>query len=206
MNKNHDLASVRLKLDQMHEARETALAGTRLVIQLSSKCIKHVHRRQFDEAKSFADQAKHKLSEIKSSLAEQPEIFYHGYVQDSEKEYVEAVATLAIVTGGNVPSYEELNVAPTSFLHGLGEAASECRRTILDHMRHGNMDQAERLFLWMEVVYDELSSFDFPDGLTGGLRRTNDALRAVVERTRSDMTLTLSQKQLQNAIENLSKK
>ncbi len=201
MNESHDLTEIRMKLEQMHLAREAALSGTRLVIQLSSKCIKHVHRGQFSEAVELSNRAKDKLSEISSSLEGQPEIFYHGYVQDAEKEYVEAIATLAIVQSLPVPEFSSLNVAATSYLHGIGEAASECRRTVLDRMRSGDMEQAERLFAWMESVYDELGSFDYPDGLTGGLRRTNDALRAVVERTRSDMTLTMCQKQLQNAIE-----
>jgi translin len=48
----------------------------------------------------------------------------------------------------------------------------------------------------METVYDDLITFDFPDAMTGGLRRTCDALRAVIERTRSDLTATSSQQAL----------
>jgi translin len=48
----------------------------------------------------------------------------------------------------------------------------------------------------MESIYDDLITFDYPDGLTGGLRRTCDALRAVIERTRSDLTMTRLQGQL----------
>jgi translin len=48
----------------------------------------------------------------------------------------------------------------------------------------------------MEDIYESLITFDYPDGMTGGLRRTCDALRAVLERTRSDLTLTAIQRQL----------
>lgn len=52
----------------------------------------------------------------------------------------------------------------------------------------------------METIYDDLITFDYPDSLTGGLRRTCDALRAVIERTRSDITLTHSQQELLAAL------
>jgi translin len=53
----------------------------------------------------------------------------------------------------------------------------------------------------MGDVYDMLVAVDYPDAVTGGLRRTTDALRAVLERTRGDLTTTLLQARLQKAIE-----
>jgi translin len=53
----------------------------------------------------------------------------------------------------------------------------------------------------MEDVYDLLVTIDYPEAVTGGLRRTADALRAVLERTRSDLTTTILQVRLQAAIE-----
>jgi translin len=53
----------------------------------------------------------------------------------------------------------------------------------------------------MEDVYDLLVTIDYPDAMTGGLRRATDALRAVLERSRSDLTTTLLQARLQAAIE-----
>ena len=58
------------------------------------------------------------------------------------------------------------------------------------------MDVAERILGRMEEIYEDLITFDYPDSLSGGLRRTCDALRAVVERTRSDLTATASQREL----------
>jgi translin len=53
----------------------------------------------------------------------------------------------------------------------------------------------------MEDVYSLLVTIDYPDGVTGGLRRTTDALRAVLERTRGDLTTTIVASRLQAAIE-----
>ena len=52
----------------------------------------------------------------------------------------------------------------------------------------------------MDDVYGLLVTIDFPDALTGGLRRTTDALRAVIERTRGDLTNALVAARLRAAI------
>ena len=53
----------------------------------------------------------------------------------------------------------------------------------------------------MDEIYSLLVTIDYPDGVTGGLRRTTDALRAVLERTRGDLTTTIVAARLQAAIE-----
>ncbi|HYA69480.1 MAG TPA: hypothetical protein VED63_12180, partial [Acidimicrobiales bacterium] len=85
--------------------------------------------------------------------------------------------------------------------NGLAEAASELRRHLLDRLRGGEIERGEQLLTAMEDVYDLLVTVDYPDAITGGLRRTTDALRAVVERSRSDVTTTVLQTRLQRAIE-----
>ncbi len=53
----------------------------------------------------------------------------------------------------------------------------------------------------MDEIYSLLVTIDYPDGVTGGLRRTTDALRAVLERTRGDLTTAMVGARLQAAIE-----
>lgn len=180
----------------MHEGREAGLVKCRLLIQTSAKCIRHVHRHQFDEAEALLVQAKEIAASARQALQAFPALYYAGYLQDAEKEMVEAAAVLAVVNNRPYPTPEELGVGMTSYLNGMGEAASEVRRYALDVMRHGDLGQAEGILLQMETIYDDLITFDFPDSMTGGLRRTCDALRAVIERTRSDLTATSSQQAL----------
>jgi translin len=52
----------------------------------------------------------------------------------------------------------------------------------------------------MDEVYSHLITIDFPDALTGGLRRTTDMLRGVLERTRGDLTVAVRQEELQAAL------
>jgi translin len=186
----------RLSLEDRHRTREAVLAQSRKLIQTCSKCIKHVHRRQMEEAEKLLSEAGETAAAMRSLAADQPEVLYAGYIQDAEKEMVEAAALIALISGSPIPGSYELDCGVTSWLHGMGEAASELRRYVLDEMRAGNLDEASRLMRLMEGIYDELTTFDFPDGLTGGLRRTCDALRAVIERTRSDLTMTHIQNEL----------
>lgn len=188
--------SIRPELEGMHAARERALKESRALIQVCSKCIRHVHRKQFDEAATLLAQAKDMAAQSRRSAAPHPEILHAGYLQDAEKEMVEAAAVLAMACNEALPDVQSLGVSIPSFLNGMGEAASEARRFLLDEMRAGRHEEAERILAVMEAIYDDLISFDYPDGLTGGLRRTTDALRAVIERTRSDLTMALGQREL----------
>jgi translin len=53
----------------------------------------------------------------------------------------------------------------------------------------------------MDEIYTLLSTVDFPDAVTGGLRRQTDVLRSVLERTRGDLTIGMRQEQLQAALQ-----
>ncbi len=194
------LTPLRAEMDGRHKVREGALQKCRLIIQTSSKCIRHIHRRQFDQAEKLLKEAKQLSNAAREEMDGFPTVRYASYLQDAEKEMVEAAAVMAIVRQSPLPSASELGVDAVSYLNGMAEAASECRRYVLDDMRNGNMSEAARMLAQMESVYDELVTFDYPDSLTGGLRRTCDALRAVIERTRSDLTLTQVQRELMDEL------
>jgi translin len=198
MNQSWDaiVADLKEHAQGMHEAREAGLVKCRLLIQTSAKCIRHVHRHQFDEAARLLDQAKSIAKEARDALQPFGALYYAGYLHDAEKEMVEAAAVLAIVHDQPYPSAADLQVGVMAYLNGMGEAASEVRRYCLDEMRHGDLQKAEKILAQMETIYDDLITFDFADSMTGGLRRTCDALRAVIERTRSDLTQTVSQQEL----------
>ena len=190
------VAALRSELELKHEAREAALKQCRTVVQLCSKAIKCVHRDEHESAHMLIEEARILASQTRHVLSSFSDLLFAGYVQDAEKELVEAAMTYAIVTDSDWPSAYDFGVSAQTYLNGAGEAASELRRYALDKLRAGDLDEAERLLGIMEGIYDDLTTFDFPDSLTGGLRRTCDALRAVVERTRSDLTMTRVQHDL----------
>ena len=189
------VSELRDRAQGMHEAREAVLVQCRKLGQLAAKSIRHVHRHQFDEAEALLEEAKIVAKSARELLAPHPEL-NPAYLHDTEKEMVEAAAVLAIVRGRPYPTVDDLGAQVMSYLNGMGEAASEVRRFALDEMRRGHIEEAALILQQMETIYDDLITFDYADSMTGGLRRTCDALRAVIERTRSDLTATASQQEL----------
>ena len=192
---------VRKRLDAANAARETGLAAARRTIQSSSQSIRATHRLEWDQAALLADAAGESLRAAQDALAPYPQLAASGPLHDAAKEYAEARLTLALAADRPLPSPEELRIADASWLNGLAEAASELRRHLLDRLRAGDLDRSEQLLAAMDEVYALLVTVDYPDALTGGLRRTTDALRPVLERTRGDLSTTILQQRLQRSIE-----
>ena len=200
-NDQHQLRKLteqaRTLLTSKHEAREQALRLSRSINQLSSIAIRHVHRGEYQETVRLIDEIKTLLSETKEIALAHQEIYYAGFVQDAHKEYAEASLTLAFITRSDIPSPEDLGIAYAPYLNGLGEVIGEMRRYILDRLRLGDTSRSEEILDLMDEIHTELFSLDFPEAITGGLRRTTDAMRGLLERTRGDLTTALRQQALE---------
>ena len=188
---------IRSILDETNRVREGALQLSRESIRLSANSIRASHREEFDEACALKEQARAKVEQTKKMLADKLEIYYTGYVQDAQKEYAESELTYAIIREMPFPTPQELAVEPAAYLNGLAEAIGESRRHVLDVMRIGDMERAERILGVMDDVYYTLITFDYPDAVTQGLRRQTDMVRGVLERTRGDLTLLQEQRRLE---------
>jgi translin len=188
-------------LGAANAGRETALRSCRRTIQLAGSSIKAVHRLDADDARRLVGECEDELRKAQRALDGFPSVQHAGFLHDAEKEFVEARVTIALVGGAEVPSPDELEVDPSAWMRGVAEAASELRRHLLDRLRDGDLARAGELLDLMDEVYDALMVVDFPDALTGGLRRTLDALRAVLERSRGDLTASVVQDRLRRAIE-----
>lgn len=192
--------SARVQFDAVHTDREHALRAARLTIQLSSRAIRAAHRGEMDEARNLAKQAGDEILPAAKSTRARREFFDSGLLHDAEKEYVEATLTIAALSNESLPSADDLGVGPAPYMNGLAEAASELRRSILDQLRAGELETAERLLGFMDMVYAALITLDYPDAVTRGLRRTTDQFRAVLERTRSDLTVAARQLALEERL------
>lgn len=191
----------RARLEETHRAREEALARCRETIRACGLAIRAVHRLDPDTATDRRAEAETALRRAQAALAPYPALAAAGFLHDAEKEFAEACLTRALVAGEELPGPDHVGVGLAAWLNGLAEAASELRRHLLDRLRAGEVDRGEELLAAMEDVYDVLVTIEYPDAITGGLRRAADALRAVVERSRADVTTTVLQAGLQAAIE-----
>ena len=191
---------IRASFEARNDARDGALRRSRELIRLCATAIRASHRDDWEQAHRLLSEASAVADQINRALEPYPDLLNAGYTQDALKELVEANATLALASNAPVPEPEALGVAYPAYLNGLCEAASEMRRRCLDELRRGNTAEAERLLSAMDELYDMLGTFDFPDAITGGLRRRVDQLRGVLERTRGDLTNSLRQDRLLHAL------
>ncbi len=191
---------IRADLQTRNEIRDGALRRSRELIRLCATAIRASHRDEWDKARELLAQADAAASELRETTTPYPRLLHAGYTQDALKELVEAHATLALASSTPIPTPEAVHASYPTYLNGLCEAASEMRRRCLDEVRRGDTVEAERLLEAMDEIYDMLGTFDFPDAITGGLRRRVDQLRGVLERTRGDLTNSLRQDRLIRAL------
>ena len=188
------------QLTSRNRDREEGLSVSREVIRSSANAIRAVHRSDFDEASRLIDSARARLAESDHIRNDSPLIYNAGFMNDARKEFTEANVTLAVISGKDIPSAEDLGVDPPAYLNGMAEVIGELRRYILDSLRRDNVERCEELMEVMDEIYGVLVTVDFPEALTSGLRHTTDAMRAVLERTRGDLTIALRQRALESRL------
>jgi len=191
---------IRQDFELTNDARDHAYQSSRGLIRLCARAIRAVHRDEWETAEALIEEAREASEELAAGVRDYPALYFAGYTQDAIKEFVEANLTYALVRNRPLPRPEDLGAEYNTWLNGLAEAATELRRRILDIIRHGHSEEAERLLDNMDQIYSVLVTFDFNDSITGGLRRRTDTVRAVLERTRGDVTTSLRQAELEGAL------
>lgn len=206
MGQLEDIAErIRSSFEERTAARDRALAHARTLTRHCANAIRAIHRDEYGHAQEHLTEARQLVNDIHQNLKDFPDLYYAGYTQDALKEFAEANLTFALVTNGTLPDPEELGLEHATYLQGLAEAAGELRRRCLDMLLKGRSQEAERMLGAMDDIYDVLVTMDYPDAITGGLRRLTDILRSITERTRGDLTLSLRQEALEQSLRHLEK-
>jgi len=194
----NQVSAIITRFEAMSTARDAAVTNGRQVVRLAANAVRALHREE--DAAGLLEEAAVLLASIREETLPFPNVYWAGYVQDAMKEYAEAEITAAILAGTPIPDATALRVEDAAWLNGLAEAASELRRDTLDALRGDNTERAEELLAQMDAIYSVLITVDFPDAVTGGLRRTTDQFRGVLERTRGDVTMSVRQSRLEHAL------
>lgn len=187
-------------------AREQALRSSREAIRYCSEGIRAVHRGEYEDAKKKLNSARDLIQELEEVLKDHQDLLYTGFVYSAQKEYAEGCATLSIIVDGTIPDPDEIKVGYAAYLNGIAEAVGELRRHTLDTMRKGETTRCEELLEAMDDIYGILVTMDFPDAMTGGLRRTTDSTRGILEKTRGDLTVASRQWELERKLAKLESK
>lgn len=195
---------IRQSFETRTAARDKALAQARALTRACALSIRAVHRNETSVMQEHLDDA-HKLAvSLRVDLAGYPDLYFTGYTQDALKEFAEASITCALIRHQSLPTPDELDLPAATYLNGLAESIGEMRRRCLDMLRQGNSAEAEHMLSHMEDIFSILVTMDYPDAITNGLRRQTDVARAIIERTRGDLTFSLRGEQLERSISRLS--
>lgn len=199
-NLNEIADGIRKNFEGQDAAREMALPLCRDAIRFCSEAIRAMHRQEFKEAKKLLKNAQRLIIKAEESIASCATLANTGFIRDAQKELAEGSIALALAMRKQPPGPDELKVSYAAYLNGMGEAAGEMRRYLLDSMRRDDLSRCEEILTAMDDIYSVLVTMDFPDAITGGLRHTTDMVRGVLERTRSDLTLVMRQKELEEKL------
>jgi translin len=197
---------IQLFLEEKNKVRDETLHKSRVLVRHCSRAIRAIHRNERALAKEQLEEARILAGELSRVQDSHPDIYFAGYTRDALKEFAEANIVFALIGNEPLPDPDELGVEYASYLGGLGEAVGELRRRVLDILRHDAVDEGERLLDAMDDIYSYLVTVDFPDAITGNLRRTTDMVRGVTERTRGDMTTSIQQGELKAALRDVERK
>ncbi|MGA9161002.1 MAG: haloacid dehalogenase [Actinomycetota bacterium] len=195
-------AQVRRRFDARVEARERALPASRRAIRSCANAIRAIHRGEFDLAHRLMDEARTAIDEGLAAVVDHPDIRFAGYLQDAQKEYAEARLTEAVVDGASeVPTPDALGVEDAPYLNGMAEAIGEARRRVLDLLRERRVGDGDAVLSAMEDMYAVLVTIDYPDAITGNLRRSTDVARSLIEKTRGDLAVAHVSQDLHDALD-----
>ncbi len=205
-NLNEIAEAIRAAFDARTKARDQALVMARQITRASAHTIRAIHRSEHEQTQANLTEARSLVQELKAGLVDYPDLFFAGYTQDAIKEFVEASVTVAMIENQPLPTPEDLDVEYATYMNGLAESIGELRRRCLDILRRGYSEDAERLLGCMDDIYAHLVTLDYPDAITNGLRRQTDLVRGIIERTRADLTISLREELLQQALQTFAKR
>lgn len=193
----------RAELEALHLAREDAYVASRRVIRAAANAIRAIHRGDDTTARRLLSEATTSLDVVRQARDKRPELFGAGFVPDAQKEYAEArlIFGLLVEGTGDLPGPDDLGIDTAAWLNGLAETVGELRRRMLDLLRAGEHPGAEAALALMEDILALLVTIDYPDAVTGGLRRSTDIARSITERSRGDLTTALELDRVYRALE-----
>lgn len=188
--------------------RDELLTNARQLTRHCAHAIRAVHRNERQVANQELEAARTLVEAMRKVESLYPDLYAAGYTQDAMKEFSEAnlVYTIIFTPAEPLPAPQDLGVESAAYLQGLAETVGELRRRTLDMLLHENASEAGQLLVAMDDIYAVLVTMDYPDAITGGLRRLTDLARGIIERTRGDLTLSLRQEQLEHSIADLERR
>ena len=183
-NVKSSLQGISKSLQTSNASREFLIKNTRDVVILCSHSIIAAHKGDLRLAREKIKKAEAVLK-VNQKKAKNN---FKKYLITPEQEFVEAHSFLAIVENKEIPSLKSLKVSEVSYVLGLLDCIGELKRLVLDNIRKGQLEKADRIFDVMENLYQTLYPFALYDKIVKEARRKLDVNRILVEETRAVIT------------------
>ncbi|MEM4389680.1 MAG: hypothetical protein QXG98_03375 [Candidatus Micrarchaeia archaeon] len=182
MELERSIQEIIAELRKRERAQDELLRETREIVRGCSVCIKHIHAGEIKEAEK-------KLAEVERVLKRASRISggFEHILATPRQEYAEAKVLLLLIQGKRVPDFKKLGVPFESYLLGLLDCVGELRREMLEALKRGDRQKAERMFELMNGIYEAVLPIRFSESLLPGFRRKQDVARAQVEQARSEL-------------------
>lgn len=193
--------------DGKEEVREKALKLSREIAKGSTSIIRRLHSNRTPDLKPLQDELKilnQKYKTLKTEMSKYPELYHSSLVENYVQELAEAIIMVHLIKNNyktsKLPDPNKLGLPYTTYLLGLSDVIGELRRCTLDALRKRELQQAIIYLDTMEALYDFIIDLNYPDKVLP-LRRKQDVARALIEKTRSELTIAISEFSL---VENIS--
>ena len=190
------MAEIRSELDTDDTIRERVLPLARSAVRKCSQSIKESHRGDFQKAEVLLSEAYEIIKEGSGMADESDFVSSSRQFSTAHQELAEAVNVLSILRDSVFTSPKAFKIPSRAYLTGLADTVGELRRAVLDLLRKEDIGRAEGLLGFMEDIFEELHSLDYPNALIPDLRRKTDVARGLIERTRGDITSAVGQDKL----------
>ena len=198
---------IRNNLELKDRIREDGLKISREIVRECRTASFALHGKNFEKANNSIEAAGKSLKKLEARFEGHADIYHAGFVEHAQQEYSEVAILYSLLKDEGktqkLPSPDDLGVEYAAYLNGLGDVVGELRRHILDLIREESFEKAEVFLEIMENIHATLMDFDYPDAITGGLRRKTDVSRSLIEKTRGDVVNATRQKKLELAMKSL---
>lgn len=202
-NLNEIAEEIETRMSEKDRLRDEALTLSRNVIKKCSKIITGIHKGE--QVDGLLSEAKEDAAKFNELLGKYPDLYYTGYVENAFSELAEAFILHSLTRGDDFPKPEEIGVTDTAYLLGLGDVIGELRRMALDALRVGYVNRANSYLDSMEELFSVIMKFDYPSALIP-IRRKQDIARSLIERTRSELVVSIRTKSLEDKLDRLNSK
>ncbi len=197
------LRKIEEELKERKDIKDELYDAMRKATRFSKQAIFLVHKGEFEEAEKMLGEAERLLVERDQVSLTHQKLAHAGIVDVAFQEYAEAYVFLQLVQNGRFVTPEKIKVPSTSYLLGLADVVGELRRKVLDSLREGDGEGAQKNFEIMDFIYNELIGIDEALHSVSELRRKTDIARRIVELTRGDITIEARRNSLERSIRSL---